>query len=394
MMGRDGVLDTFRRATTDVDVALVEGVMGLFDGAEPTSDLASTAQLAKWLDAPVVAVVDASGMARTVGALAEGLAGYDPALRVAGLVCNHVGSRGHLALLRSTEPLRVPVMGGLPDHPATTFPERHLGLVTAQSGGIPEETFDGLAGLAEDWLGVDALLALARTAGVVPEIDATNRATARRTPARIGVARDAAFHFYYEDNLARLEAAGATLVPFSPVEDAALPAVDGLYLGGGYPEVHAAALAANTPMRRAIYGFAEQGRPVYAECGGLMYLCRVLHAGGAAHPMVGVLDAEVVMHDRLQALGYVEVETTRPTLLGATGVRFRGHQFRYSELRRGETLAEVFRVHRRRDRASFPEGFAWRNVLATYVHVHWASNPLLPRAFVEACVRARGGAPA
>jgi cobyrinic acid a,c-diamide synthase len=388
MMGREAVLATFARAAAGADVAIVEGVMGLFDGASPTSDVGSTAEIARWLDAPIALVIDASGMGRTAAAVGAGLASFDPRLRVAALVCNRVGSEGHLALLRAAA-AAPPVAGGLPDRPDLGFPERHLGLVTASDAALPETRLAAWARLAEAWLDVDALLAAARGAPPL-ELPAGVATPAAAPRCRIGLAHDEAFHFYYEDNLARLAALGATLVRFSPLRDAALPAVDGLYLGGGYPEEHAPALAANGAMRAAIRVFVASGRPVYAECGGLMALARAIRTrDGREHEAYGILPGVAVLRDGLQALGYAEVTTRAPSLLGPAGVRFRGHQHRFSEL-----VGVPESVPRAYDVAaggpSAPEGYQpVPNVLASYVHAHWASCPSAPAALVAACARAR-----
>jgi cobyrinic acid a,c-diamide synthase len=206
---------------------------------------------------------------------------------------------------------------------------------------------------------------------------------------RIGLARDEAFHFYYDDNLAQLEAEGAEIVPFSPLGDAVLPDIDGLYLGGGYPEVHAERLAANASMLASVRAFAARGGPVYAECGGLMYLSdAIVTLDGARHAMAGLVPGEARMSARLQALGYVEVETQAPSILGEAGTRFRGHQFRYSELVPQPSVDRVYAVRARRGGEELAEGYssrAARNVLASYVHAHWASNPAVARSFVESC---------
>ncbi len=385
MMGRDAVTSTFLRAAAGADVALIEGVMGLFDGASPTGEEGSTAQIAKWLGAPVALLVDASGMARSIAAVAAGFAAFDPALNVAAVIANRVGGRGHLELLQKS--LRTPpILGGFPKGAAASFPERHLGLRTADEETLPDALLEEWGARAEEWLRIDALLAIARAAPPL-EARAPAQIPARATRCRIGVARDEAFHFYYEDNLRRLEALGAELVHFSPVHDVALPHVDGLYLGGGYPEAHAAALAANASMRADIAAFAERDGPVYAECGGLMYLARTLRTvAGDAHPMVGLLPFEAVMCERLQALGYVEVETQEDSVLGGAGLRFRGHQFRYSELRGvPEDVALAYTVRRRRGDDVSREGYRWKNVLASYVHAHWASNPVAAEGFVLSC---------
>jgi cobyrinic acid a,c-diamide synthase len=388
MMGREASLATFARASAGADVAIVEGVMGLFDGASPRSEEGSTAELAKWLAAPVVAVVDASGMARTLAAVLQGLATFDPALRLAGVLCNRIGSRSHLELLReAVAPL--PVFGGLPEVQELRFPERHLGLVTASHAILSDDALARWAALAEEWLDLDALLAAARGAPSLPEAPARGSQPER---CRIGVAFDEAFHFYYDDNLARLEALGARLVRFSPLRDPSPPDVDGLYLGGGYPELHARALSANRTMLDGIRAFAARGGPIYAECGGLMYLCRTVRTlDGYDHELAGLLPGDAQVCDRLQALGYAEVETTAESCLGPAGMRLRGHQFRYSELHgMAEDGPRAYRVRRRRGGEPFAEGFGGGSLLASWVHVHWASCPEAAEGFVRSCARARG----
>jgi cobyrinic acid a,c-diamide synthase len=387
MMGRAAVGATFARAAAGADVALIEGVMGLYDGASPDGEEGSAAEIAKWLEAPVLAVVDAGGMARTIAAIGVGLRDFDPALRLGGLFANRVGSTGHLDLLKRACRGGVPVLGGLPANDGGAFPERHLGLRTADAEVLPDALVQAWATLLGEWNDLDALLALAASAPPLPAAAAAPAPAAPR--CRLAIARDAAFHFYYEDNLARLRALGAELVPFSPVADAAPPAdVDGVYLGGGYPEVHAAALAANQPMRRGLAALAAAGAPVYAECGGLMYLCDAVRTlDGASHPMLGLVPGTAVMHDRLQALGYVEIETQRRTILGGAGLRMRGHQFRYSTLEGG--VGAAYSVRKRRGGSVFAEGYGDANVLGSYVHVHWASNPLVAEGLVAACARFR-----
>jgi cobyrinic acid a,c-diamide synthase len=397
LMGQTVVRETFARAAAGADIALIEGVMGLFDGAAasgPDAEAGSTAEIAKWLQAPVVLVADAGGMARSFAALVAGFAGFDRDLPLCGVLANQVGSRGHLELLRKAlGPALPPLLGGLPKGAAPAFPHRHLGLHAADAETVPDALFDEWGEAVAAWCNLDALLAVARQAAA-PAQESSPTSTAARTPThthaprcRIGLARDQAFHFYYEDNLRRLEALGAALVPFSPLHDARLPeGLDGLYLGGGYPELFAAGLAGNVKMRAAIADFAHTGRPVHGECGGLMYLCQAIRTrDGARHPMLGLLPGEAVMGDRLAALGYAEVELTAPCILGAPGLRFRGHQFRYSQLVEPGT-STAYRVRQRRGGEAFAEGFCAGNVLGSYVHAHWASNPLVAAAFVESCV--------
>lgn len=383
LMGRTAVRETFAYAAADADIALIEGVMGLFDGASPTGEEGSTAEIAKWLDAPVVLVVDAGGMARTIAAIAHGFATFDPALRLGAVIANRIGSRGHLELLRRAQK-SPPILGGLPRDPEHAFPERHLGLRTADDRTLPDELLDHWAAQAASWLSVDALVELARTA---PPLDITSHShTPGPRRCRIGIARDEAFHFYYADNLRSLEEAGAELVPFSPISDTGLPDVDGLYIGGGYPEVHAGALEANRPMRAAIAALAAEGAPIYAECGGLMYLSRaIVGRDGASREMVGLIPREAKMSDKLVALGYVEVETQSRTILGPAGTRFRGHQFRYSELTGEEDVESVYSVRKRRGDETFREGYRKERVIASYVHAHWASNPRIAAELALSC---------
>lgn len=371
MMGRDAVQATFSRAAVGADVALIEGMMGLYDGASAESDEGSAAQIAKWLSAPVIAVVDASAIARTIAALGLGLRRFDEQVVLAGLFANRIGGQGHLDILRAAcaggdAP---PVLGGLPARPALAFPERHLGLRTADRDTVADEQLAAWGSLIEEWVSLDQLLRIARSA---PELPVPAAEPVSRPRCRIGLASDGAFHFYYEDNLRRLESLGAELVRFSPVSDRALPPrLDGLYLGGGYPEVYAAELAANGAMREAIVALARAGAPVYAECGGLMYLAQAIRTlDGREHAMCGLLPGVAVMRDRLEAIGYVEVEIARRTVLGDAGLRMRGHQFRYSALE-GATSSDRF--------------YGEANVLASYVHAHWASNPRAAEGLVASC---------
>ena len=393
MMTRDSVLATFARVSAGADLAVIEGMMGLFDSATPTGDEGSTAEIAKWLDAPIILVTDASGIARTIAAIAHGFARFDPALRVAGLICNRVGSRGHLDLLRAANP-EAPIVGGFPAHPELCFPERHLGLLMADESTVPQRLIDAWTQLGSDWLNLDAILEIARSAPQLENISVPDESKIELRPrCRIGVAHDDAFQFYYEDNLNRLRALGAELVDFAPSRDRKLPEVDGLYFGGGYPEAVARELSSNAPMLEAVRSFAASGGVIYAECGGLMYLCENIRTlDGARWPMAALIPGTAVMSDHLQALGYVEVETSADTILGPAHARFRGHQFRYSTLEDAhaeDRIENVYRVKPRWGGAPFVEGYRIGNLLASYVHAHWASNPAIAEALVRSCATSR-----
>lgn len=406
------VRQLFARATVAADVAVVEGVMGLYDGRAAGldgegEDEGSTAHLAKLLDAPVVVVADAGGAARTVAAVILGLQHFDPAVRLAGVLLGGIGSPRHLELVGG--PIRratgLPVLGYLPRRPELALPGRHLGLVPAGEQGVDEAFFERLAAQAEETLDVDALLAIAQGAPplhvsetplVFPTVAATSPALA--VPAssdgprtRIALALDDAFHFYYEDGLDLLRAHGAELVPFSPLADETLPPdVGGVYLGGGFPEVFAAQLSTNEPMAAAVRGAALAGLPVYAECGGLMYLgAGLVDRDGVHHQMAGVFPYWSDMRQPRVTLGYRVATVRRDAVFLFQGQTLRGHEFHWSVLDRPPPADSA--AYDLRSAAGEPvghEGFVGgpaANVLASYVHCHFAADPALAPAFVNAC---------
>jgi cobyrinic acid a,c-diamide synthase len=385
MMGQGGVLRTFARAAADADISVLEGMMGLFDGSSATSIAGSSAEIARWLDAPVVLMCDASAMARSLGALVQGFVSFEPGVNIGGVVCNGVASKGHRALLEAASPR--PILGTLARETAHTFPERHLGLRNARELGDGDAWLVAWADRIEAQCDVDALIALARSA---PPAPSSSEAVAHKPRAcRIGVARDEAFCFYYDENLRLLEAAGAELAFFSPIHDAALPDVDGVYLGGGYPELHAAVLSNNQPMREALHAHAARRRPIYAECGGLMYLSEaIVTIDGERHPMLGLVSGTAEVQRTLQAIGYVEIETRAPSLLGPSGTRARGHQFRYSRLEGGGS-SELYalRTPSSAEMIVGHEGYGRGSVLGSYVHLCFASAPAIAESFVRACVQ-------
>jgi len=395
MMGKEAVLRTFRCASAGADIALIEGVMGLFDGAGPTGDVGSTAEIAKWLKAPVVLVVDASGMARSIDAIAHGFKTYDSELNVSGLIANRFGSDSHLKILRDAcQSLRV--LGGLPKRDDLRFQERHLGLVSAIKSGQEGSRFAAWSQLAGQYFDLSALLDIARQA---PElitrdyegnIDFTESEDSPST-CTIGYAYDDAFHFYYADNLNLLRRYGARMVAFSPLHDSELPECDGLYFGGGYPELFAQALSRNHSMIASIQAAAARDLPVYGECGGFMYLNKnIIDSEGNRHPMVGLLPGTLKMHDKLQALGYAEVEVLSDSFLGEAGSRFRGHEFRYSSYEdEPEERPNIYKVRKRRNQDIRQEGFQSGSVLGSYIHAHWASNPTVAHNIVKACTTKR-----
>lgn len=391
MCGRPYVESLFHRAARGADIALIEGVMGLFDGADPVALDGSTAELARWLNAPVLLVVDAHGMARSVAAIVSGFARFEPGVTVAGVIANSCGSERHAAWI--AESLRAadlpPLVGTLPRGALPSLPSRHLGLVAASSS----VSLDEFANAADRHLALDAILAVAQGAASIAEPEPF--AAVNETTVRLGLAQDAAFHFYYPDNLEALEAAGARLVHFSPLSDPCLPAgLDGLYIGGGYPEEHAAALAANAGMLASVRDFAASGRPVYAECGGLMYLAQGIKTlDEVRHGMAGVLPVWTRMLPRRKALGYVEVSPEEGSLFAGPGACLRGHEFHYSEIvdpgAEPEGWRPAYRLRRRREASPVAEGFQRGRILASYVHLHFGSHPDAARRFVRRCEESR-----
>lgn len=396
MQPQDALLALFARHARNADAALVEGAMGLFDGRSGADEAGSSAHLAKLLGLPVVLVVDAASQARSVAALVQGFARFDPDLRLAGVILNRVGSPRHEAILRQALALApgVPVLGCLQRSEAIGLPSRHLGLVTAQdveSTGDLDARLEALA----DWVeqGVDLSTLLAALPNQSLAEPAPEPASAVR--ARIGVARDRAFCFLYGENLRLLRRAGAELVFFSPLADVDLPAdLDGLYLPGGYPELSARELAANAPLRGAVRAFCASNRPVWAECGGYMYLLQELVDGeGRAHPMCGALPGRAVLRTRRAALGYRQARTLADGPFGPAGTLLRGHEFHYSEFAGdGADSAPAAFELTASDGAQVLDGQALGNVLGGYFHAHLSSNPQAARAFVAACAGNRATA--
>ena len=365
------------RAAAGADVLIVEGVMGLFDGSADGTP-SSTADVARLLDAPVVLVVDAGAMSGSVAPLVHGFAGFDPSVRLGGVVLNQVGSPAHEVQLREAlDPLGVPVLGAVRRDDRLTWRDRHLGLVpVAERPDVVTEALDRLAAAVAEQVDLEAVLRLAASAppmtvGSVP-------LPARGEPLRVAVAAGAAFTFTYTDTLDALAAAGAEPVPFDPLRDESLPdQVDGLIAGGGFPEVYAGELAANRPMLDDVRKRVEAGLPTWAECGGLLWLSRRLDG----QEMAGVVPADGTMTGRL-TLGYRSATVTAPTPIGSPGTVVRGHEFHYSTIDpAGDALLFRSRFGER------PDGFATPTLLATYLHHHPGGDPSAIANFVDTCRR-------
>ncbi|MFF3336097.1 cobyrinate a,c-diamide synthase [Streptomyces sp. NPDC002888] len=403
LCGPELVGPLFAHGAGGCDIAVVEGVMGMYDGAAGEGELASTAHVAKLLRAPVVLVVDASSQSRSVAALVHGFASWDPEVRVGGVILNKVASDRHEELLREAlDSAGVPVLGVLRRVAQVDTPSRHLGLVpVAERRGEAVDAVGAMAAQVSRGCDLDALMALARSAGALSGAawDAAEAMTSpthghptrpaekqeqKPTPhaeepaPRVAVAGGSAFTFSYAEHTELLTAAGAEVVPFDPLRDERLPeGTAGLVIGGGFPEVYAAELSANEPLRKAVADLAESGAPVAAECAGLLYLCQELDR----LPMCGVLDATARMSERL-TLGYRDAVAVSDSALAVAGTRMRGHEFHRTVVEPGSGAAPAWGVRAPLRRV---EGFVQRGVHASYLHTHWASEPGVARRFVERC---------
>ena len=379
MMTEDGVRRSFSSAIDGADVAVVEGVMGIFDGMDGT-DESSTAHVAKILDLPVLLVINVHGMSRSAAAVEKGFSELDPRLHLAGTILNRVGSERHLALLRSC--MNLPIFAALPREREIEMKSRHLGLVM---GFEKQHDVGALAAWLEQHAAIDRILKLRARVPAIPDQVVQVAQVPSETCVRIGIAWDEAFCFYYQDNLRELERCGAELVFFSPMKDD-LPDVDGLYIGGGYPELHARALQAGR-ARQQILRASEDGMPIYAECGGLMYLGRELVAEAGTYEMVGALPGSTIMTKRLVALGYARAEAAGDNPLVGPGQTIRGHEFHYSRFECDSDARFAYRMTRGKGIIEGRDGLVEHNTLGAYLHVHFFSLSL--ERFIDRCKRYR-----
>ena len=392
LMSPQAVLRSFSTATAVADVAVIEGNRGLYDGVDAEGTY-STAELAKLLQAPVVLAVDCTKSTRTVAALVLGCQQLDAQVPIRGVVLNQTAGRRHESVLRAAveQHCGVPVVGAVRRLPAGLFPERHLGLIPPDEHDQHGDAIARAAGVAEQYLDLTAIRDLAAEA---PALDCDAPAPtvgdgAKPSVARIGVFRDAAFQFYYPENLEALVAEGAELVEVSPLRDAGLPEVDALYLGGGFPETLAPGLTANRTFLDALRRAVEQGLPVYAECGGAVFLGRRLEFQGQTYAMAGVLPVDFGFQDKPQGHGYAVLDAVASNPFYAVGDSLRGHEFHYTHMQAtsAQELSFAFRVRRGHGFDGERDGVCYRNVLACYTHVHALGTEQWAPALVGAAVR-------
>jgi cobyrinic acid a,c-diamide synthase len=427
MCGLDFVRDSFAYNGAGADIAVIEGVMGLFDGIDGVSEAGSTAEIAKVLAAPVLLVVDARSQARSAAALVHGFASFDPGVKIAGVIFNNVASANHERILREALGASSPeiaLVGCLPRDPELAIPSRHLGLMTAEENPLSGSFLQHLGEVVDRHLDLDLILRISgqrvspiptptlplkgresrlkvgasvqgsTLQGATPQGAIDHRTTDLGTTpvncdagrVRIAVAWDAAFCFVYEDNLRLLRERGAELCNFSPLADAALPdGISGIYLPGGYPELFAKTLAANNPLKVAIHRAIESDMPVYAECGGFIYLTQGVTEGEVMHPLLGTFPVDTRMLPRRKALGYREVELLAESVIGGKGTLARGHEFHYSEMAEMPVDVERQYLVSKKGQALGQEGYRYRNCLASYIHLHFGGSPEIANNFVRHC---------
>lgn len=377
----------YNQKMSEAEVGLIEGVMGLFDGANTESLSGSTAEIAMILKRPVVLVLDASGMARSFCAMVKGYVEFEPKLQIVGVVANRVGSASHGELLKKALEFDglPPLLGAVPEGELATLPSRHLGLVDASELDSEEEILNKLASQVEKYLDLDLLLKLTGE----PREFYTTLIEKKSKRLILGVACDPAFKFTYKDNLEALEAKGVELQYFSPLKDQKLSShYDALYFPGGYPELHAKELSENHSFISSLKNYYAQGKLIYAECGGLLYFCEALKTDSELEfPLVGLIPLKAQMNKRLSRLGYAEVQFLKNNPWGKVGQNLKGHVFHYSTFENLEKAKELeqdfapFTLSRRKQTKN--EGFLIKNLMASYVHLHWASHEESMESFIR-----------
>ncbi len=393
LIGKQRILGSFASHLTGADFAVVEGNRGLFDGMDSEGSM-STAVVARELKSPVVLIVDCTKTTRTMAAILYGVERFERGLKLGGFVLNHVAGKRHEAVIRESieRYLKTPVLGAIPRLRELRMPERHMGLTPKHEHPEVEDAVEWATDLAEKHVDIDSLIDIARSAPPI-RIPASRRAAlpAKGGP-RVGVIMDSAFQFYYPENFDALEERGAEIVRVSALTDRTLPRLDALYIGGGFPETHAIALSENSSFRSSLRQAAEAGLPIYAECGGLIYLGRSLTVEGASYKMAGVLPISFELKKKPQAHGYTSARVERKNPFLKKGKVLRGHEFHYSTVtgvKTGDGVSMAFRMQRGEGISNGMDGLCYKNVLATYTHVHALGFPEWAEGMIKAAKRAR-----
>lgn len=382
------IASLFYHKSKGMDISLIEGNRGLFDGKDEHGSC-STAELARKLEAPVILTIDCTKMTRTVAAIVQGCANLEPGLNLAGVILNRTAGERHRSVLKKSIEANtdIPVLGMLPKITRNPIPERHMGLMSDQEyDGEMQGALDELAAMAEEWLDMEAILAIAEGApAVTDEPNPIFPGDPVPPKVRIGYIHDTALWFYYQENLEALEHAGAELVRLSILSDEPWPEIDGLYIGGGFPEVFANEIAGNTTILKHINSLSRSGMPIYAECGGFMLLCDFLEIGGERHSMAGVFPVGTTFCQRPQGLGYTEAEALVDTPYYTKGTKVLGHEFHYSVCldETGAALNFTMQMLRGKGIAGDRDGILYENTFAGYNHIHALAVPEWAQRFVE-----------
>ena len=386
LVPQERLVPFFQNSAADADVSIVEGVMGLYDGGR--EGVSSTAQIAKTLQAPVVLVIDCKAMGESAAAIAKGFRDYDPEVNFAGVILNRLGSDNHERMIRDgLAKVHIPVIGAIRRDDRMQSPERHLGL-TPVTEFDPTDSINTICDAVQVMVDLDTLYSLADAA---PDLEKqalfNNPVDSNAYRPNIGIAFDEAFSFYYPASLAALEAQGANLVYFSPLKDSHVPDVDGLVFGGGFPEMFLEQLANNQAMKASIQEAAAKRMPIYAECGGLMYMCQsIVGFDGSELNMVGLVQAKTIMQEKLQRVGYVTATAKRNSILLPAGQRVRGHEFHFSTMEPTvEDFPWAFTLEGGRKPQSYLGGYANDTILASYLHLNFAGSDQGVQRFVDMC---------
>lgn len=386
MMEYDVVRDIVARASKDADVSIIEGVMGFYDGKSPLSNEGSAAQISELTNSPVILIVNGASMARSVAAIVKGFQMLDENANIVGVIANQLGSKSHFEIVKTAieAECEVPVIGYLPKGAVPTLPSRHLGLVPAIERGDLDDYFDELANAIEETVDLDQLLEITEAPEIKVDFSIFEKKPDRKS-VHIAVAKDAAFNFYYEENLELLRGYGAEIHFFSPLYNEKVPPqAQGLYIGGGFPEEFAEQLGENTVSKNSIRSAIEKGLPTLAECGGFMYLTQsITNRAGETYEMLGVIEGHIKMQEKLAALGYREITGVTGNFLINENEHAKGHEFHYSTYEGNHQTPAYFSKGRFRAQH---EGYLRNNLVAGYTHFHFASNPKLVQNWLEKCL--------
>ncbi|WP_300562911.1 cobyrinate a,c-diamide synthase [Companilactobacillus sp.] len=383
----------FEKDTEDIDLGIVEGVMGLYDGLGSDKDAHSTASMAKKLNLPVILIVSGKSISTSTAAVVKGFVDFDPAVNIAGVIINNVMSDNHYNLIKQAIQRYVPnvaVLGYLKFNKDLELPSRQLGLVPDAEVSAVDSKIAGLSKLISENIDLDKILELASSQPLTYQGTFAKEVSKLPTnPISIGIAKDDAFNFYYRDNLELLKDLGVKLVPFSPVNDTHLPKVDSIWLGGGYPEEKSAELANNISMKNEIKEFSDAGKPIFAECGGLMYLGKdLINEDGSIHQMVNIFDGSSQMTKRLRKFGYCQAEPNQDCFIGKESAVIYGHEFHHSTFEPSENsnLKTILTMKKYRDgelASTWTGGYQSKNTFASYLHVHLYQSTEAAKAILK-----------